>query len=56
MGERQQAPLNPALTGPSSMSAAKASFCVGVSLGGGLKAFYAGRFEAHSNRRRRPMP
>src|SRR6202040_2647470 len=41
MGERQQAPLNLALTGPSSMRVARASCCVGVSLGGGLEAFGA---------------
>src|SRR5262249_19928080 len=33
-GERQQALLNPAFSGPSSMRGARAAMCVGVSLGG----------------------
>ena len=42
MGERQQAPLNPALTGPSSIHVARVAFCVGVSLGGRPVGFVRG--------------
>src|SRR5919106_4011453 len=42
MGERQQAPLKPALLGPSSSRVARAAFCVGVSLGGRPVGFRRG--------------
>ena len=42
MGERQQAPLKPALTGPSSITVARAAFWVEVNLGDGAVEVGAG--------------
>src|SRR5215471_793941 len=42
IAKHQQAPLHPALRGPSSIRVARAAFCVGVSLGGRPVGFWRG--------------